>query len=319
MLKVLLNALAIIALVAVIAAPIALSDDQSIAFYGQVTLNGAAVDGATVTCNGHSYTTSKSIIDGAYFMDALPTGKDYPITATYTSGNNTYKASDDVNLIGVDASQVSQNQQLNALELQLVVSPTPTPTPDPNATATPTATPTTTPTATPTAIPNNQQSTGSGGTTYNYPGFVPTGTPMPTLGTDLSQLDTSKPATRQVFSSPKWETDHETISVVNNGGPITVVAWINDPSNNLTFPIDAGASKTISTSSVMTQPNQILNLGFDAYDHGQKIDTYKATISVNQPTAQTSTPTKTQSPGVTIILAFLCLLGAAYLAIKKEH
>jgi hypothetical protein len=122
-----------------------------------------------------------------------------------------------------------------------------------------------------------------------------------------------------VFSSPNWATDHETITVTNAGDhPIVVRAWIDDPSNNLTVPVDAGATKTVSTASILTQDNQILTVGFDAYDNGTSIDSYKATLAVGS--TPTPLPTTARSPGFAGILALVCMLGAAaYLVVKKER
>jgi len=90
---------------------------------------------------------------------------------------------------------------------------------------------------------------------------------------------------------------------------------VDDPSNNVSVPVNAGETKTVSTSPILTQDGQILNVGFDAYDNGFAIDSYKATISVNP----TPLPTKTQSPGFVGLVALACLLGAAYLIIRKER
>jgi len=101
---------------------------------------------------------------------------------------------------------------------------------------------------------------------------------------------TTTPAPRQVFSSPSWNNDHETIVVRNTGGPIVVVAWINSLSNNLRYEIEAGATKTISPPSILTQDGQIVNLGFDAIENGVSIDTYNATITVHTGPSPTALP-----------------------------
>ena len=116
-----------------------------------------------------------------------------------------------------------------------------------------------------------------------------TATPVPT------------PAPRQVFSSPNWNTDHETIVVKNIGGPITVVAWISDPSNNLKYEIDAGATKTISTPSILTQDGQIVDLGFNALENGTSIDSYNATITVSLGPTPTALPPESVTIEGTIV------------------
>lgn len=305
--------------------PLALSDTPTASVYGQVTLDGNPINGATVTCNGNSATTSSSIVSGFYSF-SLPVGKDYPVKATYTQNGTQYTVSDNVDLTKVTSAPASPIG-LGELKLQAVATPTPTstptptPTPNPNATATPTpnpnatVTPTPTPTPTPTAAPTQRPASNSN--PISTPTYTPTPTPIPTPGTDMSQLNISVPAQRKVFSSPNWIVDHEAITVTNNGGPIKVIAWIDSPSNNITYPIDAGEVKTIPTASIMTQNNQIVTLGFDAYENGTSIDAYKATLSVGP----TSTPvaTTTRSPGFAGLLAFICLLGAAYLVVKKER
>ena len=204
--------------------------------------------------------------------------------------------------------------------------PTPTPTPNPNATVTATPTPspnatatvTATATAHPTVAPTQQPASNSH--PVSTPTYTPTPTPIPspspTPGTDLSQLNVSVPAPRKVFSSPGWIVDHEAITVTNNGNPIMVVAWIDSPSNNVSYQIGAGEVKTIPTSSILTQNDQILTVGFDAYENGTSIDAYKATLEVG-PTP-TPTPTNTRSPGFEIPAALVCLMAAAYLIFKKN-
>jgi hypothetical protein len=120
-----------------------------------------------------------------------------------------------------------------------------------------------------------------------------------------------------VFSAPRWNVDQERVTVTNDGNtPITVKAWVGDPSNNVTTTVDAGATKVISTAPVLTQENQIMTVGFDAYENGSPIDSYKATFTVGSPTPA---PT-TQSPGFAGIIALISIIGTAvYLAVKKER
>jgi len=140
-----------------------------------------------------------------------------------------------------------------AAALDVSASPTVGPTVAPTPTVSPSATPAANVTTTPTPSPT----------------LSPSPTPVPT------------PAQRSVFSSPNWDVDHETIAVTNNGDPISVIAWINSPSDNITYPIGAGASQSISTPTILTQDGQIVNIGFGAYDNGTLIDSYNATITIS--------------------------------------
>lgn len=123
-----------------------------------------------------------------------------------------------------------------------------------------------------------------------------------------------------MFSSPKWVGDHEIINVTNNGDrPLIVKAWIDSPSNNLTIPVEPGATKTISTTSILTQDNQILNIGFDAYENGTSIDSYKATIAVGPTPTPATSATMTRAPGFTILIALACIMGIAYIKSRKKE
>ncbi|HTX44039.1 MAG TPA: hypothetical protein VMC61_04865, partial [Methanocella sp.] len=224
------------------------------------------------------------------------------------------KVSDNVDLTGL-TSAPSQPIGLSELSLQLVATPTLTPTPNPNSTATPTptATPTATPTPTPTANPT--QHPASNPQPVYTPTYTPT--PSPTAQVDLGQVNASAPAPHKVFASPKWDTDHETITINNDGDrPLQVRAWIEDPSDYVATTVNPGASKTISTASIMTQENQVVTVGFDAYDNGAIIDSYKANLALGS--TPTPAPETIRSPGFAGILALVCILGAAaYLAAKK--
>jgi len=269
---------------------------------GTVTYNGDPCSGAMITGGGQTtYSTG-----GGFYFFMLPTGINTSIVATL----NGHSASSD------PFTTYDGQPKIN---LAITGPPLPTPTPDPNSTPTPTAT--TTPTnivgsgATPIPHPasNNQPA-------YN-PGYIPPATPTPTpsTGTDLAQLDTSSITPRKVFSSPKWVNDHETITVTNNGDPITVLAWINDESNNLAFPIAAGALKSVSTPSILTQDNEIVTVGYDAYQSGVKIDSFKATIGVNSGTpTPAASATTTRSPGFTTLIALACILGMAVFLTRKR-
>jgi PGF-CTERM protein len=148
---------------------------------------------------------------------------------------------------------------------------------------------------------------------------IPTPTPSPTAQTDLSQLNSTAPAPRKVFSSPNWDADHETITVTNTGdSPIVVRAWVHDPYDNLTIPVDAGATKNVSTASILTQDNQIVTVGFDALEDGAPIDSYKATFALSSTPTPAASATMTQAPGFTILIALACILGLAYLTARRK-
>ncbi len=124
---------------------------------------------------------------------------------------------------------------------------------------------TTTPTADPTASPSAKP------------------TPVPT------------PAPRQVFSTPKWDTDHVTITVNNAGDPIVVTAWIDSPSKKATISVGANETMVISTPSINAQNGQIVKFGFEAMQNNTVIDTYSATITVNVGPTPTVLPPETVS------------------------
>jgi len=130
---------------------------------------------------------------------------------------------------------------------------------------------------------------------------TPTAGPSITPTPNATVTPVPTPVARQVFSSPNWNTDHETIVVKNIGGPITVVAWINNPSNKLKYEIDAGVTQTVSTPSILTQDGQIVNLGFDALENSTSIDSYNATITVNLGPTPTALPPESVTISGTIV------------------
>jgi hypothetical protein len=126
------------------------------------------------------------------------------------------------------------------------------------------------------------------------------GTAMPTTGLNITPTPNATvtpvptPVARQVFSSPRWDSDHDCIVVTNNGPAITVIAWIDDPSNNLKYEVDAGATKTVFTPTVLVQNGQIVNCGFQAYENNTLIESRNFTITVGP------TPTALPPESVTI-------------------
>ncbi len=332
-----------IAILTFISVPQALCDTPThFMIYGMITVNGTGTEGVTVTSSsGQSATTTSS---GVYTLSIPTDVQSVTVTATYEGYHATSAAlpvatiPQQVNLdISMPVATATPTPTPTATptatptptpSVNATITPTPTatPTPNPNATITVTPTVTVTPTPTATATPTptataapTQHPTSNSIPVYT-PGYTPESTPTPTpspaSGTDLSQLNISAPAPRKVFSSPNWVVDHEAITVTNNGNPITVVAWVDNPSNNITYPIGAGEVKTIPTSSILTQNNQFVTVGFDAYENGASIDAYKATIEVG-PTP-TPMPTTTRSPGFEIPAALFCLMAAGYLIFRKK-
>jgi hypothetical protein len=115
-----------------------------------------------------------------------------------------------------------------------------------------------------------------------------TETPTPTVAPTISP--------RTVFSSPKWESDRISIVVNNNGGPIEVRAYIDNPSNLVIVPIDAGAvNKKVYTNPITAENGQIVNFGFKAYENGTLIDSKEAAITVIIGTTPTPVPPETST------------------------
>ncbi|MGA9141391.1 MAG: carboxypeptidase-like regulatory domain-containing protein [Methanocella sp.] len=98
---------------------------------------------------------------------------------------------------------------------------------------------------------------------------TPVATPAPT------------PAPRQVFSDPRWDTDHVSIMVTNGGAPITVEAYIDTPSNKNIVPVDSGISKRVSTLAITPENGRIVSYGFKAYENGTLIQSYENSIVVS--------------------------------------
>jgi hypothetical protein len=110
-------------------------------------------------------------------------------------------------------------------------------------------------------------------------------TATPTNGTTITPTPvvtpTPVPAQRQVFSDPRWDTDHVSIMVTNNGAPITVEAYIDSPSEKNIVPIDSGVSKRVSTLPITPENGRIVSYGFKAYENGTLIQSYENSIVVS--------------------------------------
>ena len=124
---------------------------------------------------------------------------------------------------------------------------------------------------------------------------TPVASPTPTPSLTVISTPIPTPGPRQIFStlSASWAVDHVTINAVNNGEPITIVAWINNQTNSATVTVGAGESLTISTPSITTINGQIVSFGFEAYDNGTLIDSYNNSIAAI--TGPTSTPLPQES------------------------
>jgi hypothetical protein len=130
---------------------------------------------------------------------------------------------------------------------------------------------------------------------------TPTAEPSLTPTPNATVTPVPTPAPRQVFSSPKWNVDHETIVVTNNGAAITIVAWVDDPTNNLKYEVDSGSTKTISTPSILAQDGQIVNCGFQAYEDQTLIESRNFTITLDFGPTPTALPPESVTVSGTIV------------------
>lgn len=126
-----------------------------------------------------------------------------------------------------------------------------------------------------------------------------TATVTPMAEPTLTVTPVPTPAARDVFSSPKWETDHVAITVKNAGAPIVVVSWIDSPLKNATTSVGAGETMVVTTPSIQAENGQIVSFGFEAYENGVLIDSYNTTITVMMG------PTPTPAPVESVIVSGL--------------
>lgn len=130
---------------------------------------------------------------------------------------------------------------------------------------------------------------------------MPNATVSPTVSATPTAIPT--PAPRTVFNqaSAGWSTDHESINVVNNGAPITIIAWIESQSKSVTISVGAGESMTVSTPSIQAQNGQIVSFGFEAYENQTLIDSYNKTVAVIiGPTASALPPESVTISGIVV-------------------
>jgi hypothetical protein len=110
-------------------------------------------------------------------------------------------------------------------------------------------------------------------------------TPFPTIPAINSSTPTPDPvptpAPRAVFSDPRWDVDHVSIMVTNNGAPITVEAFIDSPENKNIVPVNSGVSKRVSTLPITPENGRIVSYGFHAYENGTLIQSYENTIVIS--------------------------------------
>jgi hypothetical protein len=136
-------------------------------------------------------------------------------------------------------------------------------------------------------------------TTTVMPTAGPTITPVPSANATVTPVPT--PGPRQVFSTPKWDINHVSIIVDNNGGPISIVAWIENSSNKATISVGAGESMVVSTPSIQAENGQIVKFGFLAYENDTPIDSYNATITVMLGPTPTTQPQESVTISGTIV------------------
>lgn len=134
---------------------------------------------------------------------------------------------------------------------------------------------------------------------------TPAITPTPAVNTTptavTSPTPVPTPAPRKVFSSAKWENDHVSMLVTNNGGPITVAAYIDDPANKITTTVTSGANIRINTNSINAEAGQIIVFGFKAYENGTQIDSLENTIVAGQTQVSPTPPAETAGLSGTVV------------------
>jgi len=129
---------------------------------------------------------------------------------------------------------------------------------------------------------------------------TPTPKPTPVNVTTPTPVPTPvpTPAPRTVLSDPRWDTDHVSILVTNNGAPITVEAYIDTPSNKNIVPVDSGVSKRVSTLSITPENGRIVNYGFKAYENGTLIQSFENSIVIS---ASPTPPPETATVSGTVV------------------
>lgn len=125
----------------------------------------------------------------------------------------------------------------------------------------------------------------------------------PTPGVSITPTPVPTPAPRKVFNtaSAGWSVDHESITVINTGNPITVIAWIESTSQSVTISVGRNETLTVSTPSIEAQNGQVVTFGFEAYENSTLIDSYTKTVAVIiSPTASALPPESASITGVVV-------------------
>ena len=247
---------------------------------GQVNVNGVATNGVSVTCGSGSATTSNyNGVDGVYVISGLPTGTSLPFSATYQG--QTYTDTIDPLTSG---QQYYEIPAVNIVTQANTPTPTASVTPTPAANATVTPTPAANATVTPTPAAN--------ATVTPTPTATPTATPAPTATPEPATPTPTQapaPAPTEVQSQPqpdRTQTATPAPTPVQSTARATdVVRQSIEKSPTATAsPIGIGTSTPLPVPPDLAGPN----------------------------------PTTARSPGFTGILALVCLIGIAYLIMKKR-
>ena len=144
---------------------------------------------------------------------------------------------------------------------------------------------------------------GNAATSTPVPTETVTPTPAITPTPDTTPVVTPDPtpASRKVFSTAKWENDHVSMLVTNSGGPITVEAYIDDPSNAVTTTVKQGATVRVNTNSITAEQGQIIVFGFKALEKGVLIDEFEGSLIVGQTQVSPTPLPETSSLSGTVI------------------
>ncbi|WP_424357587.1 hypothetical protein [Methanocella sp. MCL-LM] len=251
---------------------------------GQVNVNGVATNGVAVTCGSGSATTSNyNGVDGVYVISGLPTGTSLPFSATY-QGNSYTDTIDPL----TSGQQYYEIPAINIVIQANTPTPTASVTPTPAANATVTPTPAANATVTPTPAANATVTPTPTATPTATP--VPTATPEPATPTPApTPAPTSAPAPAEAQSQPQPDTLQAATPaptpVQSTPRATDVVRQSIEKSPTATAsPIGIGTSTPLPVPPDLAGPN----------------------------------PTTARSPGFTGILALVCLIGVAYLIMKKR-
>jgi hypothetical protein len=88
------------------------------------------------------------------------------------------------------------------------------------------------------------------------------------------------PAQRQVFFDARWDMDHVSVQVNNNGPAITVEASIGSLSNKITTQVDTGYNVKVLTQAINAKNGDIIRYWFKAYEGSTLIDSMEGSVQV---------------------------------------